>query len=194
MIDAMDWAGGKFLLQMMKDWPDLSIAGGGADLKKINAFPPPVESEADKKRGRAVAGMYWKLAEDEALIIEFNSHDGFWMLCNMGPFRTSMDYLYRPTSYTPARTKVDSDGKVRIVLAHDDPGYHNWMDTQKFVEGHVVYRNLQNSNTTNFSTKLVKRAQLEAAMHKDSERSTSEERVAQLHARFNSVRRRYAML
>src|SRR5262249_50886917 len=26
MIEAMDWAGGKFLLQMMKDWPDLSIA------------------------------------------------------------------------------------------------------------------------------------------------------------------------
>jgi hypothetical protein len=194
MIEAMDWAGGKFLLQMMKDWPDLSIAGGGASMKTPNAFPPQVESEADKKRGRAVAGMYWQLKEDEALIIEFDSHNGFWMLCNMGSFRTSMDYLYRPTSYTTSRTKIDKDGKIRIVLTHDDPGYFNWMDTQKFVEGHIVYRSLQNTNTTTFSTKLVKRAQLDAAMPADSVRVTKEERTALMHVRFNSIRRRYAML
>ena len=34
----------------------------------------------------------------------------------------SMDFLYRAVSYTPARTKVDADDVVRLVLAHDDPG------------------------------------------------------------------------
>ena len=79
--------------------------------------------------------MCWELAADEALIIEFDSHDGFWMLSNNGVFFNSMDYLYRPVSYTPSRTEVDSDGKVRLILCHDDPGYHNWLDTQGFVLG-----------------------------------------------------------
>jgi len=192
MIDAMQWAG-TFVSEMMRDWPDWSFENGGVDIDHPNAFPPMANTEADKKRGRAVANMFWKLAPDEALIVEFNSHDGFWMLSNMGPFMSSMDYLYRPISYTPARSKIDSDGKVRMVLAHDDPGYHNWLDTQGFEQGHLTYRNLQNTNSTTFSTKLVKRAKLEEAMPADSARSSPEERVAQLHARFNSIRRRYSL-
>ena len=46
--------------------------------------------------------MYWKLGPDEALIVEFDSHEGFWMITNIGVFFTSMDFLYRPVSYTPA--------------------------------------------------------------------------------------------
>jgi hypothetical protein len=190
MLDAVEWAG-NFVVDMMTDWPDWSFENGGVDLEHPNAFPPMANTEADKKRGRAVANMFWTLAPDEALIVEFNSHDGFWMLSNMGPFMTSMDYLYRCVSYTPARSKVDQDGKVRMVLAHDDPGYHNWLDTQGFVQGHLTYRNLQNTNAANFSTKLVKRADLQAEMPSDSVRTSPEERVMQLHARFNSIRRRY---
>ena len=190
MIDAIEWAG-TFVSEMMRDWPDWSFENGGIDAKHPNAFPAVANTEADKKRGRAVANMFWKLAPDEALIVEFDSHDGFWMLTNMGPFMTSMDYLHRPVSYTPARSKVDQDGQVRMVLAHDDPGYHNWLDTQGFVQGHLTYRSLQNSNSVNFSTRLVKRAALQAAMPSFSVRTSPEERVAQLHARFNSIRRRY---
>jgi hypothetical protein len=66
--------------------------------------------------------MYWVLASDEALIVEFDAHDGLWMLTNMGVFFNRLDYLYRPVSYTPSRATTDGDGKVRLVLAHDDPG------------------------------------------------------------------------
>ena len=192
MIDAMGWAG-TFLTEMMIDWPDWSFQFGGVDATTPNAFPAMADTELDRKRGRAAANMFWRIAPDEALIVEFNSHDGFWMLSNMSPFMASMDYLYRPVSYTPARSKVDSDGQVRLVLAHDDPGYHNWLDTQGFVEGHLTYRNIQSPNVANFSTRLVKRADLEKAMPADSARTSPEERVAQLHARFNSIRRRYSL-
>jgi hypothetical protein len=96
-------------------------------------------------------------------------------------------------SYTPARSKVDRDGQVRMVLAHDDPGYHNWLDTQGFVQGHLTYRSLQNNNSADFSTRVVKRAALQTAMPSDSARTSPEERVAQLNARFNSIRRRYSL-
>jgi hypothetical protein len=111
---------------------------------------------ADAKRGRAAVNTYWALPPDEALIIEFDAHDGLWMLTNMGVFSNSMDFLYRPVSYTPSRTKVDSDGTVRLILAHDDPGYHNWIDTQGFERGNVTYRHLLEGRPVPLSTRVLR--------------------------------------
>jgi hypothetical protein len=196
MIEAMGWAG-DFVTGLMRDWPDHPFTYTKAKyLDYVNDFPPePADSAAsDRKRGRAVANMAWAIAPDEALIFEFDSHDGFWMVTIMGAFFSSLDYLYRPTSYTPSRTKVDADGKVRLVLAHDDPGYHNWMDTEGFERGNLTYRNLQSDAQTSFRTQLVKRADLTAALPADMARVTPEQRQAQMHERFNAIRRRYSLL
>lgn len=190
MIDAMGWAG-MFVTDMMNDWPEWPFEQGGVDFHRPNVFPPLANNELDRKRGRSIVNMYWKIAPDEALIVEFDHHDGFWMLTNMTPFFASMDFLYRPVSYTPARARVDSDARIRMVLSHDDPGYHNWIDTQGFVEGNLTYRDLWSTNIANFSTRLVKRAALGDAMPSDSPRSTPDGRRTQLLARFKSIRRRY---
>ena len=179
----------------MDDWPDHPYRYSPAvDPINVNSFPPdPAGDVGDRKRGRAVAHMCWELAPDEALIVEFNSHDGFWMVSNNGVFFNSMDYLYRPVSYTPSRTTVDSDGKVRLILSHDDPGYHNWLDTQGFARGNLTYRNLMSSASTVFRTQPVKRADLSQALPADSVKVTSEQRVAQLRARFDGIRQRYGL-
>jgi hypothetical protein len=135
--------------------------------------------------------MCWEIAADEALIVEAEHCDGFWMASNNGVFFNSMDYLYRPVSYTPSRATVDSDGKVRLVLCHDDPGYHNWLDTQGFVRGNLTWRNLMSDTSTKLETRLVKQAVLAQALPADSARVTPEERVAQLRARVAGIRRRY---
>ena len=193
MAQAMDWAG-HFVTGLMNDWPDHPYHYGNAvDPVNVNRFPPDPAGDlaSDRKRGRAVANMCWQLAADEALIVEFNAHDGFWMMSNMGVFFNSMDYLYRPVSYTPSRTKVDADGKVRLILSHEDPGYHNWLDTQGFERGNLTYRNLQSDASTTFSTQLVKRTALEQVLPAQSARVTPEQRVAQLRARFDGIRQRY---
>jgi hypothetical protein len=191
-IEAMGWAG-RFLTTMMNDWPDhpAHYTPGAVNLAQPNVFPSDANTDADKKRGRAIGNMFWRLPKDKALIIEFGNHPGFWMITNMGAFMTSMDYLYRPVSFTPARTKVDSDGKVRLILAHDDPGYHNWLDTQGFDEGHITYRSLLSNAPTEFSTKLVNRSELAAALPEGTATTTPDERVAQMHARFDGILRRY---
>jgi hypothetical protein len=84
----------------------------------------------DAKRGRMAAHMLWRLEPDEALIVEMDHHDGFWIFGMGGAFMGSLDFLYRPVSYTPARTVVDDDGVVRFVIAHHYRGVHNWLDTQ----------------------------------------------------------------
>ena len=194
LTSAMDWAG-RFVTGLMNDWPDhpYSYSGGVVDPMQVNRFPRESHSDAtaDRHRGRAVAHMCWQLEPDEALIIEFNSHDGFWMMTNMGAFFNSMDYLYRPVSFTPSRTKVDADGKVRLILAHVDPGYDNWMDTQGFERGNVTFRNLMSQARTDFQTRLVRQSQLAAVLPADTARITHEDRVRQMHERFDGIRRRF---
>lgn len=193
LIEAMQWAG-DFLTGMMRDWPDhpYQYSGGVVDPHCLNQFPPErtANSADDAKRGRLAAHMCWALQPDEALIVEFDAHDGFWMVSLGGAFMNSFDYLYRPVSYTPARAPADRDGKVRLILSHDDPGCRNWLDTQGFAAGNLTYRNLMSTATTQFATRLVKRAELAAALP-DHPRVSPAERTAELHRRFASIRRRY---
>jgi len=196
MVEAMGWAG-DFLTGMMRDWPEHAwhYSGGVVDPAFTNRFPPDkaADTAADARRGRLAAHMVWELQQDEALVVEFDSHDGFWIMGMGGVFMNSMDFLYRQVSYTPARVTVDSDGKVRLVIAHDDPGVHNWLDTQGFSNGNLTYRNLMSQASTRFATRLVKRAELMTALPGDTAMVTREERLAQLHARYRSVKLRYGL-
>lgn len=201
MIGAMEWAG-NFVSQLMVDWPDWSYAfAESVDPEAVNRFPgatrdlddPVYNAELDKIRGRAIANMCWRLEPDEALIIEWEARPIFWMMTNMGVMMNSMDYLYRPVSYSPARTKVDSDGRIRMVLAHSDPGFHNWIDTQGFAQGNITARNNLTSEGTVFATKLVKHAEIADHLPADSARVTPEERVEQMRQRFHSILRRYVL-
>lgn len=192
METAMQWAG-NFITGVMNDWPDWMFAHGGVDEHAPNQFPPEANTADDQKRGRAVTNMHWHIAEDEALIVELPVHEGLWMLTNMGVFCNSMDYLHRPVSYTPSRTKTDSDGKIRLILTHEDPGFHNWIDTQGFIRGNLTYRHMLAGRPAPLSTKLVKRTELNAALPADTARTTPEERTAQMWARFNGIRQRYML-
>ena len=186
-----------FLYGAMRDWPEHSGAtsGGVVDPAQRNRFPEDRQADdaADAKRGRMAAHMVWRLAPDEALIVEMDAHDGFWIF-NMGNvFVGSSDFLYRPVSYTPARTKIGADNVVRFVIAHDDPLVHNWLDTQGFPEGNLTYRNLMSRNPASFRTRLVKRADLAAALPADTAMVTPEERVRQLHDRYRSIKLRFGI-
>lgn len=190
MIEAMNWAG-DFLTGLMSDWPEFPFEYGGVDATRPNTFPEVASTDADAKRGRAATNMYWELASDEALVIEFDAHDGFWNLTNMGVFFTSMDFLYRPVSYTPSRTAVDGDGRIRVILAHTDPGYQNWMDTQGFSRGNVTYRHMLKGAPVPLRTTLVKHADLADVLPPDTAVVTASDRTTAMWLRFNGIRQRY---
>lgn len=192
MVEAMGWAG-EFVTGLMTDWPDFPFAYGGVDVEHPNAFPRVDTTDADSKRGRAAANMYWKLAADEALIVEFDAHDGLWMFTNMGTFFNSMDYLYRPVSYTPSRTKVDRDGRIRLVLAHRDPGVHNWLDTQGFECGNLTYRHMLEGHPAPLDTRTVKLGDLSDALPEGTAMVSPAERTAAMWERFHGIRRRYVL-
>ncbi len=196
MAEAFDWAG-RFVTGFMNDWPEHSWAtsGGVVDPDNPNEFPADKSANTadDAKRGRMAANLIWSLKPDEALIVEMDNHDGFWLFGMNAFFVESMDYLYRSTSFAPARTKVDSDDVVRFVIAHDDPGVHNWLDTQGFSDGNLGYRNLMSQNPATFRTKLVKRAELMNHLPADTAMMSPAERSAELLTRYRAIKRRFGI-
>lgn len=192
MVEAMRWAG-DFVTGLMSDWPEFPFQYGGVDADHPNRFPGAGATDADTKRGRAATNMYWELAADEALIVEFDAHDGLWMFTNMGVFFNSMDYLYRPVSYTPSRTKIDRDGRIRLVMAHRDPGVHNWLDTQGFERGNLTYRHMLEGQPAALDTRVVKYDALRGALPEGTAMVSAEERAAQMWERFRGIRRRYVL-
>jgi hypothetical protein len=196
ILEAVSWAQ-DFLHGCMNDWPDLEILiAGNVKYDRVNEFASllPIQDKAaeerDARRGRTISHMRWRIAPDEAVVIEFKNYDGFWMFTNMGVFGNSMDYLYRNVSYTPSRATVDADDHVRLIMAHEDPGYHNWFDTQGFEEGYATYRNLMSRKFEKISTRVLKLRDLEKELP-HSRKITREERVQQLRQRFDGIRRRY---
>ena len=137
--------------------------------------------------------MYWELGSDEALIVEFDAHDGLWMFTNMGVFFNSMDYLYRPVSYTPSRTRIDRDGRIRLVMAHRDPGVHNWLDTQGFERGNLTYRHMLEGQPVALGTRVVKHDELLGALPEETAMLSADERAAAMWERFRGIRRRYVL-
>lgn len=196
MAEAMDWAG-EFVTGIMRDWPEHSwmTSGGVCDPDQPNRFPADksANSADDAKRGRMAANMVWELKPDEALIVEMDWHDGFWLFGMGGVFGESLDFLHRPVSYSPARTKVDADGVVRFVMAHDDPGVHNWLDTQGFCAGNLGYRNLMSQNPATFRSQLVKRADVLDALPAGTAKVTPDERKQQLIERYRSIKLRFGI-
>lgn len=192
VVDAMRWAG-DFVTGLMSDWPEFPFKYGGVDAEHPNTFPRVGASDADDKRGRAAANMYWELGPEEALIVEFDAHDGLWMFTNMGVFFNSMDYLYRPVSYTPSRTKVDRDGRIRLVMAHRDPGVHNWLDTQGFERGNLTYRHMLEGEPAVLDTQVVKHGALLDALPEETAMVSPPERAAAMWERFHGIRRRYVL-
>jgi len=190
MITAMGWAG-DFVTDLMSDWPEFPFTYGGVDANHPNTFPRVDSTDADTKRGRAAANMYWELASDEALIVEFDAHDGLWMFTNMGVFFNSMDYLYRPVSYTPSRVKTDGDGRIRLVIAHSDPHVHNWLDTQGFTRGNLTYRHMLEGQPAVLNTRTVKHDELRSALPADTAMVSDAERTVAMWERFHGIRRRY---
>ncbi|MGH6746685.1 DUF1214 domain-containing protein [Novosphingobium sp.] len=196
MVEAMDWAG-QFVTGLMRDWPEHAwlTSRGVCDPASLNTFPADkaANDASDAKRGRMAAHMVWHLEPDEALIVEMDWHEGFWLFGMGGALMGSMDFLHRPVSYTPARAKVDEDGVVRLTLAHRDPGLHNWLDTQGFSDGNLTYRNLMSQQPATFRTHLVKAAELANRLPKSTAKADPAARTVMLLERYRAIKLRYGL-
>jgi len=70
------------------------------------------------------------LGEGDALIVRSNAAGAqFRNLTLTDAFHMSIEYWQRTSSFNAQQMAADEDGNFTFVIAHRDPGVHNWLDT-----------------------------------------------------------------
>ena len=83
----------------------------------------------------------FEVGRDEALILEVVPPDTrYWNLALETHWHETVDHLHRPVSRTLEGVEKDPDGKVRLVIAHEDPGVPNWLDPMGNERGFMTFR------------------------------------------------------
>lgn len=130
-------------------------------------------------------------ARDEALVLEVRLPAcAYWSIQLSNHFWEARDWHLRQTSLNGAQAHVDADGVFRAVIAHADPGFHNWLDAGGHERGLIAIRYYKAAQTPIPSIRRVKLADLDPMLPADTKRLTAAQRQTVLRERAASVSRR----
>ena len=144
------------------------------------------------------AGGIYELEPDEALIVETRipvkpQYVGF-QIGNL--WGESMEYGNNTGSLNGAQSTVDSDGVIRWVIAHKDPGVANWIDTTGHAEGFLTPRwayseTPEGDDWPSIAAHKVRFEEILDHLPEDTRRISPEERREQIRIRQAHVLKRY---
>ncbi|MCP4908731.1 MAG: DUF1214 domain-containing protein [bacterium] len=133
-------------MTFQKTSPEMAKKLGWISLEP-NRFPKPgqwASAAGDNAYGNTHAwyssGRY-ELRPDEALVIT-GRFPGcrFANVVLWNSFMQSYDYVNRQVSLNRNQITYEDDGSFRLVIAHEDPGVPNWLDTEGRPDGTVYWR------------------------------------------------------
>ena len=107
-----------------------------------NGFLPPADMSAmgAAAENRPVIGRF-ELDPGQALILEFEPPTGaYWSVSLGNPWLETINYGRHQSSLNGFQVVRDDDGRVRMVLAAEDPGVANWIDSDGLREGILTLR------------------------------------------------------
>lgn len=139
---------------------------------------------------------YWpaafEFAPGEALIVETELPEvrPYWNLQVNDPYFNMVEYVYRLSSTNDHFAKLSSDGKFRAVVALEDPGVPNWLDTAGYTEGTLWGRWYDCSSTPKPTLKRVPFEKVRDYLPADTPHVTQQERAEELRARVRGCQRR----
>jgi hypothetical protein len=106
----------------------------------------------------------WRLAPDEALLIQFQppDHCRGWNFQLSNYWMESLDYRYHRISINSYRARARADGSIQLVVAHRDPGprYPNWLTTAGHDCGAMLLRYVDARDFPPVVTRVVTMEQL----------------------------------
>lgn len=134
----------------------------------------------------------FSLAPDEALLIETEIPDArYWHYQLGNDWFVTMDYANGLNSMNGAQARVDSDGKVRFVIAHADPGVPNWLDTGGRASGMIQYRYVWTRNNPEPKVEIVPFGSIWSRLPADTPRVDARQRREQVASRQRAIARRF---
>lgn len=131
------------------------------------------------------AFLVWDLGPEEMLLVETDvPRARYWnlQLATLGWFE-AVDPIHRITSINQNQAYVGSDGRARFVIAHEDPGVPNWLDTARHRNGLCTYRWFWPENDPTPTTRVVGREQLRELLPRDTPRIDPATRREEVRAR-----------
>lgn len=134
-----------FIHRSLKFWAGVSRLTA---IRAHNQFAPPILQEGGEvgdttlPQGHVLQPGGFALAEDEALVVEFAPPKDlvYWGFAVYNWWAESLDYRYSNVRTNSHQAELDTDGKVRIVVAHRDPGLANWVSTTGHHRGMMLLR------------------------------------------------------
>jgi hypothetical protein len=151
-----------------------------------NSVSPPATPKGGAPSIAYGAG-WWHLGPDDALIVTSDVADAdYWGWTVHHRFRLdSGDFANRQTSLNMLQTAVDRDDRIRLVVAHRDPGVPNWIDTEHQPEGMLVYRSIGTRSRPTVECRVVPVAALRDHLpdtHPTTDRSQRRDALARRRA------------
>jgi hypothetical protein len=130
-----------------------------------NALPPADQDACLKAGGDPNIYFYrsfWTLAPDEALVVRIARIPSCdtWNLQVDNYWQESMDYRHHKSHVNKHTAQADADGGVTVVIAHQDPGHRNWLDTAGHRLGHFAMRWIRAAEHVDPTTRVVKFSEL----------------------------------
>lgn len=105
-----------------------------------NAFRPQPSRPPSSELPSIHEGV-WDLAPDECLVIEAGPPpSSYWGIQLGNVLWNTLDFANRQTSLNLGQLDREPDGSIRLVLAHEDPGVANWLDTLGQRRGVILLR------------------------------------------------------
>ena len=188
-------AGISSALDRAATWIERSIEYWSAYVERSrDALPRNSVSPPTTPKGGAPSIAYgagwWQLDRGDALLVTTDVPDAdYWGWTAHHRYRLdSGDFANRQTTLNMVQTVVDDDARIRLVVAHDDPGIANWIDTEHQPEGMLVYRSIGTRSRPTLESRVVPLAALRECL------PTGYPTVDQVERRDQLARRRAALL
>jgi hypothetical protein len=162
----------------------------------VNVIPQP--GKPGDKAGFLVAQRnalgHFRLGKDEALVVTYNPGGAAYATLPVSDvWGITPPYWTHQNSLNNQQAARNPDGTVTVVVSSWDPGVYNWVDTVGLAEGFIMARwqGLSPKGEPAVSTKLVRRADLAAALPPGVRHVTAAERAQQRAQRAAGFLRRF---
>lgn len=127
---------------------------------QLPLFDPEVSNAAGGDKNIIYYHSYWKLAEDEALIIKVLPPEcDSWNFQLNNYWMESLDYRYFNICVSKGNAIYEENGSILVVVSNENPGIGNWINTCKHTEGTMCwrwYRLPENADAVQPNCKVVK--------------------------------------
>ena len=173
-------------------WERMSRSFLGLEPNTLLVHLPEDAGERTGMAGQAYGIGNFNCVPGQAVIVEFTPPDcHHWSVSLANYYWQSIDYATRQTSINGHQALLDADGVFRAVIAHEDPGVANWLDTGGHTEGSIAARFLRAESAPTPRLRAVPHASLDTELPGTTKRIDPATRREILASRRRAVLHRY---